>query len=166
MLVVKAGGYASASQSWFEAYPCNLLVLWHQKGLTFTQLRPAPASNGSWPSWPASSSKDWKNENGPKWLRMNESIFLIWIMNPISTQRGVAAVWFQEPQNQPRSPWDTAQALFDRCTRSTLNQDKGYVVSMSLSTATSANMREHLTFPGSITMVHSTKTLAIFSTLS
>eukprot|EP00434_Breviolum_minutum_P013818 symbB.v1.2.012185.t1/scaffold835.1/size159100/12 len=48
----EAGGYASASQSW-----------------------PPPASNGSWPSWPASSSK--------------------------------------EPQNQPRSPWDTAQALFD-----------------------------------------------------
>jgi len=44
----EAGGYASASQSW-----------------------PPPASNGSWPSWPASSSK--------------------------------------EPQNQPRSPWDTAQ---------------------------------------------------------
>lgn len=128
---------SNTSFCWISLYfagPQNLtrIQLCTRPGFLVTPPRPAPASNGSqgsqWPSWPGAKERCCRNISNRTCVGMSIIVYLLQLetvnLDPQLLFSRSSSLWTrQDTQNQPRSPWDTAQAAVIPCVKCSIVEE-------------------------------------------
>ena len=131
---------SNTSFCWISLYfagPQNLtrIQLCTRPGFLVTPPRPAPASNGSqgsqWPSWPGAKERCCRNISNRFKSNLCWDVYHClstpaWDseLGPTATVQQESSLWTrQDTQNQPRSPWDTAQAAVIPCVKCSIVEE-------------------------------------------